>query len=202
MTKRSHYETLGVKPDASPAELKRARRLRAEQVHPDKQGGSEEEMAQVNHAFDVLNDPTRRLLYDSTGQDQPPEENRVQGLVMQAFLQSLSKDAPNVVKGAQQFLEESKRNIQQQKQEGQRALDSLKARRDKVSTKAPVNAFHLIVDQHIVQIQQKLAGMDLDIEMCDKAMKKLKAYKSDEKVVQVYGSIQMWGGTASTGGNW
>ena len=32
----SHYETLGVKPDADAAEIKRAYRKRAERAHPDK----------------------------------------------------------------------------------------------------------------------------------------------------------------------
>lgn len=203
MPNKNLYETLGVKPDATAAELKRARRDRARQVHPDKQGGSEEKMSAVNHAFDVLADPQRRLLYDQTGQDsQPPEEDRIRGLVMQSFLDALMKDAPNVVKGAQQFLENAKAATQKQKADGKRAMDALKARRDKVTTKSPLNAFHLIVDQQIQQIEMKLASLDNDIENIDKALKELKTYKSSEKLVQAYGEISMWGGTASTGGQW
>lgn len=201
---KSLYETLGVKPDATAVELKRARRRRAEKVHPDKRGGSEQEMAAVNHAFDVLVDPARRLLYDSTGQDsQPPEEDRIRGLVMQSFLDALMKDAPNVVKGAQQFFETTKANIKKQKAEGQRAVDALKVRRDKVTTKSSLNAFHLIVDQQISQIEMKLASLDNDIENIEKAEKELKSYKSSEKLVETYSDLQMRGwGTASTGGQW
>lgn len=66
--KRSHYEVLGVEKDADPAKVKRAYRRRAEKAHPDK-GGSDEEMAEVNQAYEVLSDPDRRLLYDRTGKD-------------------------------------------------------------------------------------------------------------------------------------
>lgn len=83
--KKDLYATLDVKRDATPAEIKRAHRRRAEQVHPDK-GGDPVEMAAVNHANDVLKDPARRLLYDKTGQDHIlPTEVRARELVMQGF---------------------------------------------------------------------------------------------------------------------
>lgn len=200
-TPKNLYETLGVKPDATPAELKRARRRRAEQVHPDK-GGSQEEMSAVNHAFDVLNDPMKRLLYDQTGQDsRPPEEDAIRGLLFQAFMDALVKDAPNAVKGAQQFFDKTKEQLQQQKRDGKRAMDALKVRRDKVTTKAPLNAFHLIVDQQIQQIEMKLASLDNDLEAIAKAEKELKGYKSSEKLVETYSAISQWG-SATTGGQW
>lgn len=196
--KKKLYETLGVNPDATPAELKRARRQRAEQVHPDKQGGSEQEMREVNHAYDVLSDPTTRLLYDQTGEDsRPPEEQRIQGLILQSFMDALVNDAPNILVHARKFIENAKANIAKQKSEGTRALKSLKDRRDKITTKSPVNAFHLIVDQKITQIEQTLAGLDNDSEMCTKALEELKSYTSEEKMIEV---VQFqWGGSAATG---
>jgi curved DNA-binding protein CbpA len=203
------YETLGVKKDATPAELKRARRDRARQLHPDKEGGSEDEMRKVNHAFDVLFDPTRRQLYDATGQEsQQPEEDRVRQLLFQGFIDALVKDAPNVVKGAQQFLESAKSQIEGQQVEGERALHALKGRRDKVTTKSPINAFHLIVDQQIVGIEQKLAGLGNDLETVNKALKELKAYKSSEKLVAEFKLSDSrrfgvdLGGSATTGSGW
>lgn len=161
---------------------------------PIKKGGSEQEMASVNHAFDVLNDPARRLLYDSTGQDsQPPEEDRIRALLLQSFLDALVKDAPNVVKGAQQFLENSKATIQKQKMDGKRAADALKTRRDKVTTKSPINAFHLIVDQQIQQIEMKLASLDNDLEAIEKAKLELKGYKSSEKMVEEFKASDAYG---------
>lgn len=205
MPKANLYETLGIKPDATPAEIKRARRDRARQLHPDKQTGDHAEMAAVNKAFDVLSDPERRLLYDQTGQEsRPPEEDAIRGLLMQAFVAALAKDAPNVVKGAQQFFDETKATINQQKLDGQRALNSLKERREKVTTKSPLNAFHLIADQNLKQIEMKLASLDCDLESIAKAEKELKSYKSSEKMVQTYSDLASmgWSGTTSTGGRW
>src|SRR6266550_1278169 len=93
----SHYDTLGIKPDASPADIKRARRRKAESLHPDK-GGSHEQMADVNHAFDVLSDPQRRLLYDHTGEDnQQSQDSLTRALIMMVFSNAIQQDASDAL---------------------------------------------------------------------------------------------------------
>jgi DnaJ-class molecular chaperone len=47
------FEELGVSPDASQDEVKRAYRERARRVHPDR-GGSNEQMARLNLAYEVI----------------------------------------------------------------------------------------------------------------------------------------------------
>ena len=63
-----HYDTLGIKPDATAADIKKAYRRRAGKAHPDK-GGDGKEMAEINRAYAVLGDEQRRIEYDSTGSD-------------------------------------------------------------------------------------------------------------------------------------
>lgn len=65
------YETLGVEPDASQAQIKKAFRQRALKAHPD-QGGSREAMEVLQHAYDVLSDVERRARYDATGEEDVP----------------------------------------------------------------------------------------------------------------------------------
>ena len=60
---RQHYRTLGIQPDATVAEIRRAYRALARKLHPDK-GGDSESFARLRHAFDVLIDPPRRAVYD------------------------------------------------------------------------------------------------------------------------------------------
>jgi len=63
------YQVLGVDKTTGTADLKKAYREKAKSAHPDK-GGTEEEMALVNWAYDLLTDPAARGHYDRTGKEQ------------------------------------------------------------------------------------------------------------------------------------
>lgn len=128
-------------------------------------------------------------------------EVRARELVMSAFQDALQKDASLILKHAKKFIEDAKGNITKAKADGQRALEELRKMRDKIKTKGPINGFHLVVDKNLQSIEQRLASMDLDIEMCDAALKELESYSSDEKHVVEYKAIQ-WGMATSTGGWW
>ena len=68
-----HYETLGVKQDASPDEIRKAYRNLARVNHPDK-GGDAEKFKEIGQAYEVLNDPERRARYDQFGTDDPQQQ--------------------------------------------------------------------------------------------------------------------------------
>lgn len=61
----THYETLGVARNASPAQIRAAYRDAARRLHPDA-GGSAAAMQRLNVAWNVLRDPGRRAAYDRT----------------------------------------------------------------------------------------------------------------------------------------
>jgi len=65
----THYETLGVSPDASADEIKKAYRRLARELHPDVNPDPEAEnrFKLVTHAYEVLSDSQQRTQYDRGG---------------------------------------------------------------------------------------------------------------------------------------
>lgn len=66
MSKRDYYDILGVNKDASADEIKKAFRRAAIEHHPDK-GGDETKFKEINEAYEVLKDSSKRQRYDQFG---------------------------------------------------------------------------------------------------------------------------------------
>ena len=67
MMLKDYYGILGVSPDASEEEIKKAYRSLAKRYHPDRNRGnpaSEERLKEINEAYDILGDKEKRTLYD------------------------------------------------------------------------------------------------------------------------------------------
>lgn len=72
MADRDFYDILGVKKDASEAEIKKAYRKLAKQHHPDKNPGNkdaESKFKEISQAYAVLSDSEKRAQYDRLGSD-------------------------------------------------------------------------------------------------------------------------------------
>lgn len=66
MATPNYYETLEVHPEATHGEIKQAYRRLVKQFHPDSNptGGSHDQIAQINAAYEILGDPQHRQSYD------------------------------------------------------------------------------------------------------------------------------------------
>lgn len=68
---KDYYKILGIDRNASQDEVKKAFRKKAQEFHPDKQGGDESKFKEANEAYNVLRDEKKRAQYDQFGQAGP-----------------------------------------------------------------------------------------------------------------------------------
>lgn len=67
-----YYEYLGIKPNATKDEIKRAYKNKAKELHPDKnKTGDDKEFKQLNKINEILSNPQKRKDYDCFGENLP-----------------------------------------------------------------------------------------------------------------------------------
>lgn len=67
MTTRDYYDILGVSKTATDVEIKKAYRKLAMEHHPDKHGGDDAKIKEINEAYETLKDSQKRAAYDQYG---------------------------------------------------------------------------------------------------------------------------------------
>jgi curved DNA-binding protein CbpA len=93
-TARSHYEVLGVAPEAAADDVRRAYLARAREAHPDRhidasgaqRADAERRMQKVNEAWRVLGNPRRRRRYDLERDPSPMFASRRDGTMASDYL--------------------------------------------------------------------------------------------------------------------
>lgn len=198
-----HYETLGLQPDATPKDIKRAFRAKSMAAHPDREGGSHEAMAEVNRAYEVLSNPERRAQYDQTGDDKPQASIRDQatGVLADLFAKALEHDE-NVVSVARRSIEGAREEARARLEMIKRKVAALQSRRDKIRVKdGEVNLAHAIIDGQVVQANNQVQQIERHLEIMAEVRKMLDAYESSEAAMVVR---THWGGstTATAGSTW
>lgn len=178
----TYYETLGVSPDATPEEIKRAYRAKASKLHPDREGGSDDAMRELNVAYECLSNDDRRTMYDRTGVDAVGDarNQRLRSLIMDAFNNMLAtKIDHNEMLVVTNYVRTQREKLLGQQRETEAERKRLERKRDKIRRRDGVNLFHMLVDQHITALTQGLEELKEDLAICDEAVEMLKTYEGD-----------------------
>lgn len=178
----THYDTLGVPPDASADDIKGAFRRKAQQVHPDR-GGSDEEMAKVNRAYAVLADPQARQRYDETGTDGPDapslEQEAQQGL-REVLTKAIERNPANIVREAT-GLAASNRTVLSRTLEGVRTnLARLEKQRGRVRSKGARNIAEEIIAAGIASSEEHQKRLEYCLEIQTRIEHLLTEYEQDD----------------------
>lgn len=163
----SHYETLKVARDASPAEIKAAWRRASAAAHPDREGGSTERQQAVNRAYEVLSDPERRGAYDATGVDAP--QPTVEDEARQAFVQMLSNlivHEGDLLAYAASVVEEARSQLIDQVNVRKTMVARLSSRCGKVRRK------HGIGENLVEQLlEERAKALDQELQLLEKGLR-------------------------------
>ena len=69
-----YYSTLGINKNASQDEIKKAYKKMSMQHHPDRTGGDDSKFKEINEAYQTLNDPQKKQMYDQFGTADPRQQ--------------------------------------------------------------------------------------------------------------------------------
>ena len=197
----SHYDTLGVPPDADPTAIKRAFRRAAKHAHPDREGGSDDKMAKINDAYAVLADPARRAHYDATGADAPTESpmQQAESLVMQAMQAMLARPG-NLAKNTHDALQAQHAQMLQAGASITNQISALERRRAQISKKGgdAKNLAHMVIDQQLAQMAQQLAQCTAKADLLRDAIALAKEYRDTEPTRTEFGTSTFFRGTTGS----
>ncbi|MEQ1644254.1 MAG: J domain-containing protein [Pyrinomonadaceae bacterium] len=178
--RKNHYHSLGIDPDATPEQIKRAYRAKARVTHPDK-GGDAEEFAAVADAYEVLGDPQRKLLYDASGQDrQKSIEDEVQEILLGLFSSALQEDLPtDIVTTIRNHIKAGGERMHVQAKTFEARRRKLEKRRAKIKSTAVVNLAHMVIDGELKNIDQALVQFDHQAAIQKALLKAIDAYSEE-----------------------
>lgn len=182
MIDQTLYEVLGLKPDASADDIKKAYKRLAQLHHPDKPLGDAETFRRIAYAYGRLIDPGSRLLYDETGREDPePDPSaEIQDALTKGFQKALQENADDILKAVSAFLDEGVAIINKQKKTFKAELAESRKRRNWLTTTKEKNYYRLIVDANIKACQQNIAECKRQLKIIDLCRQELASYSSSQ----------------------
>lgn len=192
-----HYATLGCPPDATPEQIKAAFRRARSAAHPDRHGGSEDQMKAVNRAYGVLSDAERRAFYDETGLDAPQQippqqlqdhliEAQAEDCLAQCFKQLSEVDSDRrLFSQAAAMLASGVEKTGKAISQAEYRIKKLQARRERITVAAGArNTLHTLIDADLAGLRETVRQATFDRKVIEAAQVLLQAYDTTEPLFQ------------------
>jgi curved DNA-binding protein CbpA len=176
----NHYETLGVRPDATQDAVKRAFRRAAKKAHSDHHGGSDEEMKRLNAAWAVLGDPAKRAAYDASGFERDGSEavdERVKDVIAKAMASAIGNHMADIVGHARGRIRGKQESSRALVAEYRLKIRTLTKQRATVLSKADLNIAHELIDDALNRIRAAIENCEKDGDVYVAALAELEHYE-------------------------
>lgn len=181
----THYEVLGIKPDASAAQIRGAFRKLAAAHHPDREQGCSVTMSAVNAAYETLSNAEKREHYDRTGTELPlhPIEHQAREYLLSIMDQCIkSKDIINPLQTMHNSIRNDLQLLAHQREMCALALRNIERLKQKISSQG-ANIFSGLFDQRSVEVQKNLDHLAEQEKMLNKAKEILAFYRCEADAI-------------------
>jgi DnaJ-class molecular chaperone len=187
MPKKNPYETLGVPKNASKEAIKRAGRKKMKKTHPDA-GGEEAEFIEVQAAYKILTDDSRRARYDATGDDGEKVDNaeaeaidvltQIFGRILDALIaQDKDPEREDIVDLMRQALANGRQATQQEMLRIQKVKTKVERTLDRITVTEGTNFLREVVIQKLALKESELKNAEKELAKIVRALELLKKFK-------------------------
>lgn len=202
------YETLGVASDASFQEIRAAYRRAASEAHPDREGGDTARMADLNRAYETLNDADKRAEYDATGvADSAAQlEGEACSRLIALFQAVLDcGEESDLMLTCRMLLTKARGDIEAQHLNVSRQAARLRKQRNRIRRRKEtgINLFEALVDSKVKQADEQLAALERGRTVFARVAEMLETYEAEPQAAMPNGELmrqQQWIGMQQMGG--
>lgn len=172
----SFYDQLGVKRDASHAEIRKAYRRKVRKAHPDA-GGNAEDFLALQLAYSVLSDPGKREHYNSTGEapkDGPNPFGEVAALMVQ-LVKAHSVTSTDLVESARQKIQTASKDTVKAMVAGEQEIGRFREAALRISHPLE-NHLRQAILNHVVELERGQAALKERAELLEQCLRVLDGY--------------------------
>jgi curved DNA-binding protein CbpA len=191
------YDILGVKKDASTAEIRKAYKKRAGEYHPDKNPDDPEATVKFQalvKAYDILKDSEKRAQYDETGKvdNEPTIEDLAIDIITKSFLDISEKsdfEPRNYLQDVTKAIQNALRQCMMDKRRFDKSFDKLEYL---IANTEANELFLIMLNRKQDEIKHKKAHADQGTQVMNKALELLDTFKYTGEVPQATPGQRPW----------